>query len=322
METLTSIESFVRSAETGSFSAGARLLGLTPAAVSKNVATLERQLGIRLFQRSTRRLTLTEVGERFLLEVGSGLETVQMALANASLNQGKPAGVLKVSVAYAFGLTYLLPLMPRFLAMYPDIQPDWRFDNRQVDLINEGLDVAIGGGIEFSPGVVARELARPNLVVVAAPEFLSARNLQSTQDMPRSPADIQGWPGIVRRSSNTGRIQSWQLQTRQNEQAHVEPKVQIVLNDPDAICQAAVMGLGVALVPMPHALPYLAAGRLVRLLPAWYNDVGPLAIYFSSAKLLPAKTRVFVDFIVQHFRDQDLVRHFAGFDPLITHTSE
>lgn len=306
METLASIESFVRSAETGSFSAAARLLRLTPAAVSKNVATLERQLGIRLFQRSTRKLTLTEVGEQFLMEVGAGLEAVQMALANASLNQGKPSGVLKVSVAYAFGLSYLLPLMPRFLAIYPDIQLDWRFENRQVDLINEGLDVAIGGGIEFSPGVVARELARPDLIVVAAPEFMATRK------KPASPEDIHGWPAIVRRSSNSGRIQSWQLQTRQNEQAQVETKTQMVLNDPDAICQAAAMGLGLALVPMPHARSYLTEGTLVRLLPKWYNDVGPLAIYFSSAKLLPAKTRAFVDFIVQHFRDEDLAKKFAA----------
>lgn len=312
METLSSIESFVRSAETGSFSAAARLLGLTPAAVSKNVATLERQLGVRLFQRSTRRLALTETGESFLLEVGGGLERVQMALANASRNQGRPSGNLKVSMAFVFGQRYILPLIPQFLAEYPDIQLDWRLENRQVDLINEALDVAIGGGIELSPGIVARELARPHLVVVASPGFLAEHKT------PESPADIQGWKGIARRSANTGRIQPWGLQKGQArsqplEHAQVEPSVQVVLNDPDAICQAAAMGLGLALVPMPHALPYLEAGTLVRILPGWYSDVGPLAIYFSSAKLLPAKTRAFVDFIVEHFRERDWARQFAGY---------
>ena len=306
MESLVNIESFVRSAETGSFSAAARMLGLTPAAVSKNVAMLERQLNVRLFQRSTRRLSLTEAGERFLSEVGTGLETVQMALANASRNQGKPSGTLKVSVAYAFGQNYLLPLMPQFLAEYPDIQPDWRFENRQVDLINEGLDVAIGGGIELSLGVVARELARPHMIVVASPQFLQQRKI------PKTPVDIQDWPAIVRRSSNSGRIQPWELFNQHNERELVEIKAQLILNDPEAICQAAAMNLGIAFVPVPHAQPYLQAGTLIRLLPKWYCDVGPLAIYFSSAKLLPAKTRVFVDFIVDHFKKENLAKKFSA----------
>ncbi|HSX52354.1 MAG TPA: LysR family transcriptional regulator [Cellvibrio sp.] len=305
METLASIESFVRSAETNSFSAAARLLGLTPAAVSKNVATLEKKLGVRLFQRSTRRLTLTESGEAFLLEVSGGLDAVQAALANASRNRGQPSGRLKVSLAFAFGRQYILPLLAEFMAKYPDIQPDWRFENRQVDLIDEGIDVAIGGGIDFSPGVVARELARPYMVLVASPIFLSNKK------MPKVLADVSSWDAIVRRSSNTGRIQPWQLRNKNDEQEVIEPKARVILNDPEAMCNAALLHLGVALVPLPHVLPYLENGSLIRLLPQWYGDTGPLAIYFSSSKLLPAKTRVFVDFIVEHFRSNDLAKKFA-----------
>jgi DNA-binding transcriptional LysR family regulator len=307
METLASIESFVRSAETDSFSAAARLLGLTPAAVSKNVATLEGKLGVRLFQRSTRRLTLTEAGEAFLLEVSGGLDRIQSALANASRNRGQPSGTLKVSLAFAFGRQYILPLLADFMAQYPDIQPDWRFENRQVDLINEGLDVAIGGGIELSPGVVARELARPYMVLVASSRFLADKK------MPKALADIADWDAIVRRSSNTGRIQPWQLRSKNNEQELVEPNTRIILNDPEAICNAALMHLGVALVPLPHVLTYLQDGSLIRLLPKWYSDVGPLAIYFASSKLLPAKTRAFVDFIVEHFRREELAKKFSPF---------
>ncbi|MCE3253586.1 MAG: LysR family transcriptional regulator, partial [Cellvibrio sp.] len=240
METLASLESFVRSAETSSFSAAARLLGLTPAAVSKNVATLEGKLGVRLFQRSTRRLTLTEAGESFLLEVSGGLERVQSALANASRNRGQPSGTLKVSLAFAFGRQYILPLLANFMAQYPDIQPDWRFENRQVDLINEGIDVAIGGGIELSPGVVARELARPYMVLVASPVFLADKKI------PKVLADLSTWDAIVRRSSNTGRIQPWHLRSKNNEQETVEPNARVILNDPETICNAALMHLGVA----------------------------------------------------------------------------
>ena len=130
METLANLESFVRSAEAGSFSVAARRLSLTPAAVSRNVAILERNLGVRLFQRTTRKLTLTEAGERFLLAMQDHLQGLQAAIADAATDRGEPAGVLKVSMGLTFGADYILPLLPGFLARYPNIRPDWRFETR------------------------------------------------------------------------------------------------------------------------------------------------------------------------------------------------
>ena len=121
METLSNIQCFVRSAEAGSFAEAARRLGLTPAGVGKNVARLESNLGVRLFQRSTRRLTLTEAGERFLQEVGGSLEGIQTALANVSSVGNQPSGTLKVSMGLAFGRDYILPLLGEFLERYPDL---------------------------------------------------------------------------------------------------------------------------------------------------------------------------------------------------------
>ena len=112
METLANLECFVRSAETGGFSTAARRLSLTPAAVSRNVAMLERNLGIRLFHRSTRKLTLTEAGERFLLAVRGSLEELQASIASVATDRGEPAGVLKVSLGLTFGVDYILPLLP------------------------------------------------------------------------------------------------------------------------------------------------------------------------------------------------------------------
>ena len=167
MEALNLIESFIQSAETGSFSAAARRLGLTPAAVSKNVARLEAHLGVRLFQRSTRKLTMTPGGEQLWSDVGGPFASLQDAFARAAQHDGKPSGVLKVSMAVAFGREYLVPLLGGFLQAYPDIVPDWHFDNRAVDLIAGGFDAAIGGGIELTQGVVARDLARPCVIVAA-----------------------------------------------------------------------------------------------------------------------------------------------------------
>lgn len=175
METLANLESFVRSAEGRSFSVAARRLTLTPAAVSRNVAMLERNLGVRLFQRSTRKLTLTEAGERFLASIGGSLDALQSAIAAAADDKGAPAGPLKVSLSPTFGVEYILPLLPAFLQRYPLVRPDWCFENRPVDLIAESYDAAIGGGFELAPGVVSRPLAPIHLVAVASPAFMAGR---------------------------------------------------------------------------------------------------------------------------------------------------
>lgn len=306
METLASIESFVRSAEHGSFSAAARRLGLTPAAVSKNVAKLEADLDVRLFQRSTRSLTLTESGERFLREVSGGLSTIKGAVANLTSGDGQPAGTLRVSMSTSFGRDYILPLLGGFSKRYPAVLPDWHFENRQVDLVAEGYDAAIGGGIELSAGLVARELARAHVIVVASPSYLVGRR------PPRRPSDLAAHAGILRRSPATGRIRAFTLTNRTGAEAAVELQPRAILSDPEAICHAALQGIGIGLVPLPHALPFLKSGGLVRLLPGWYADVGPISIYFQKSKLLPKKTRAFVDFVVDHFRREKLARKLSA----------
>lgn len=299
MEPLSHLESFVRSAEGGSFSEAGRRLGLTPAAVSKNVARLEARLGVRLFQRSTRRLTLTQAGERFLHRVAGGLATLQDAVDDVARHDGQPAGTLKLSVGQAFGRDHVLPLLGDFLARYPGIVPDWQFDNRPVDLIGEGFDVAIGGGFELSPGLVARELGPIHGVVVAAPAYLAGRA------PPAHPDELAAFDALLRRSTPTGRIRAWTLRHAGGDEATVAlPRVRAIFNDPEAIAEATRLGLGAALLPMPFVEAALARGELVRLLPAWHQEMGATWLYYPRRELLPAKTRVFVDFVVERFRDQ------------------
>ncbi|WP_034295612.1 LysR family transcriptional regulator [Herbaspirillum sp. RV1423] len=307
MESLTSIECFVVSAEAGSFSAAARRLGLTSAAVGKNVARLESNLGVRLFQRSTRSLRLTEAGERFLQEVSGGLSAIQSAVANLASADGQPAGVLKVSMGTGFGREYIVPLLGGFLERYPAISPDWHFDNRPVDLITEGFDAAIGGGIELPPGIVARELAPAHRVLLASPQYLAQR------PPVRTPDDLEQHDGILIRSPQTGRVRSWTLRNRDGAQASINLKVKMTMSDPNAACEIAQMGMGITLAAMPHAVVYLKSGALMRVLPDWYVDGGMLALYFAAARLLPAKTRVFVDYVVEHFRHEELARRFSAF---------
>jgi DNA-binding transcriptional LysR family regulator len=306
METLANLQSFIRSAETASFSAAARRLALTPAAVSRNVATLERNLGVRLFHRSTRKLTLTDSGERFLFAIRENVEALQRAISGIATDAGEPAGVLKVSMGFNFGADYILPLLPAFLARYPGIRPDWQFTTQQIDLIAEGYDAAIGGGIEWGPGVVSRVLAPLHLIAVASPEYLKNRA------PPTDPTELEAYDGIAWRSSRTGRIRERIMRNAAGTEIPVKLKETIVLDDPEATCRAALLGLGVTLIAVPHALPHLERGALVRLIPQWYSEGGPISIYYASRTLLPSKTRVFVDFVVQAFKRDRLAERFAG----------
>jgi DNA-binding transcriptional LysR family regulator len=306
MGTLSNIECFVRSAESGSFAQAARRLGLTPAAVGKNVAKLESSLGVRLFQRSTRSLTLTEAGERFLREVEGGLNTLQGAMANLASSEGQPAGVLKVSMGVLFGRQYVMPLLAEFLARYPAVIPDWHFDNRAVDLIGEGYDAAIGGGFDLPPGAIARDLLPAHRIVLASPAYLAAN------PAPATPADLARHHGIMIRSPQTGRVRTWSLRNRDGQQAAIELKMRMTMGDPEAACQAACLGLGMTMVVKSLALPFLESGALVQVLPDWYVDGGSTAIYFPAQKLLPQKTRVFVDFIVEQFRRKGLAERCSA----------
>jgi DNA-binding transcriptional LysR family regulator len=306
METLANLESFVRSAETGSFSAAARRLALTPAAVSRNVALLERNLSVRLFQRSTRKLTLTEAGERFLVEIGGNLDALQAAIAAVSGERSEPAGVLKVSMAPTFGLAYVMPLLPAFIARYPMVRPDWHFENRQVDLIAEGYDAAVGGGFDLAPGVVSRALAPAHLVAVASPVYMAGRI------PPADPGGLTELGGIVLRSSRTGRVRVRTMRDAGGSEMPAQLAETIVVNDPAAMREAAILGLGVALLSVSDVLAPLERGELVRLLPGWYADAGVISIYYATRALLPAKTRVFVDFVIEAFERAGLAEKFAG----------
>jgi len=299
------LDAFITAADEGSFSAAARRLGLTPAAVSKSVAQFEARLGVRLFQRSTRRLALTTDGERLFGQVRLPWSEIGDALTELRQGAGKPAGTLKVALAHTVGREYFVPMMDEFVRRYPDVVPDLHFDNRQVDLVAQGFDVAIGGGIELTDALIARELARLRIVLVAAPAYLKAH------PAPAHPKDLARHRGLLRRSLGSGRLAPWALKNGAGEEVVASVRPVMVLDDPEAMARAAATGIGIAMLPLPHALPLVERGDLVRVLPKWYAEALPLSIYYTSRKLMPAKVRVFVDFIVAEFRSRGLAARFG-----------
>jgi DNA-binding transcriptional LysR family regulator len=228
------------------------------------------------------------------------------AIAGISGEGSEPSGVLKVSMGVSFGIDYLLPLLPDFLKRYPGIRPDWHFDNRQVDLVAEGFDAAIGGGFELMPGIVARTLAPVHIIAVASPAYMAGRT------PPHDPSALAAFDGIAMRSGQTGRVRHRTMRNAYGAEMAADLLQTIVVSDPAAMCKAALLGLGVTLIAMPDALPHLQSGALIRLLPYWYADAGPISIYYASRMLLPAKTRVFVDYVVEAFRREQFAERFAG----------
>jgi DNA-binding transcriptional LysR family regulator len=300
------LDAFIAAADEGSFSAAARRMGLTPAAVSKSVGQFEARLGVRLFQRSTRRLALTTDGERLYGQVRLPWGEIGDALTDLRQGAGKPAGTLKIALAHTVGREYFVPLMGEFVRRYPDVVPDLHFDNRQVDLIAEGFDVAIGGGIELTDALIARELARLRIVLVAAPAYLQAHAA------PGHPSELARHRGLLRRQLSSGRLAPWALKSEAGEEVVASVRPVMVLDDPEAIARAAATGMGIAMLPRPHALPLLERGDLVRVLPDWYAEARPLSIYYTSRKLVPAKVRVFVDYIVKEFQASGQAARFSA----------
>jgi DNA-binding transcriptional LysR family regulator len=217
------------------------------------------------------------------------------ALTDLRQGAGKPAGTLKVALAHTVGREYFVPLLGEFVHRYPNVVPDLHFDNRQVDLVAEGFDVAIGGGIELTDALIARELARVRIILVASPTYLK------TNRRPAHPKDLARHCGLLRRSLATGRLMPWALKNGEGEELVASVRPVMVLDDPEAMASAAATGIGIAMLPLPHARPLLESGALVRVLRDWYAETRPLSIYYTSRRLVPAKVRAFVDFIVREF---------------------
>lgn len=305
MDNLRGIVAFVTTVKAGSFSQAARSLGLTPAAVSKSIATLEAELGVRLFQRSTRSLALTEAGLRFHQQVEGGLRSIEAAVAAVSPHDGEPEGTLKISLAPAFGREHILPLMDDYLQRYPRVRLDWHFDNRQVDLIGEGFDACIGGGLELDSGVIARELAPLHLVMVASPAYLARH------PVPLQVEELAQHQCVQWRSPQTGRLRDWQLQ-RGSETQSLTVTPRIIVSDPDALCRAVLAGLGVGLVGMAHVREHLDSGALQRLLPEWHQSTSPITLYYASQRGQAPKLRSFIDFLLLKVRDTGLAQRLSA----------
>ncbi|MBI5719603.1 MAG: LysR family transcriptional regulator [Burkholderiales bacterium] len=293
MQSLRGVLGFVKTVAAGSFAGAARELGVTPVAVSKNVQRLERELGVRLLQRSTRRLGLTEEGRLFHERCAGPLQALASAHAQVKDSAGAPTGVVRVTSVSPFGRQYVAPLLPQFSSRYPRIRIELDIDDALSDMIAERYDVGIRVGMLRDGSMVAREIAPLPFVVCGAPAYLAARGT------PRVPDDLAGHNCLCLSSRGSGRALPWVLGAARTPMA---VHGNFACNDLTTLVTAALHGQGLACAPLPLVLPLLRAGALVPLLPDWLGHGHHVFVHYPSRRGLPARVRHFVNFLVDALR--------------------
>ena len=296
MDRLAALEAFVRVAETRSFSEAAKKLKASKSAVSRQVSALEAELGARLFHRTTRSLTLTEAGQGYYDRATRILADLDEANLAVSQLQAAPRGLLRVNAPMSFGFLHLAEAIPDFLSVYPDISVEMTMNDRFVDLVDEGFDVAVRIGALTDSSLIARRLAPIRRVLCASPAYFAARG------RPETPEDIKAHDCLCNSNIATGR--EWRFVGRDGKPIHIEVKGRLSANNGDALRVAALNGLGIVTLPTFIVGADLQAGRLVCALDDFLPQTLSLNAVYPHARHLSPKVRAFVDFLSRRFGPQ------------------
>lgn len=291
------IFSFVEASEHGSFSAAARKLGISPAAVSKNVAGLEKVLGVRLMNRTTRKVSLTEEGQAFLQQARIALEALESAVDNIVSKKMDTLGHVRVSTSAAFGRDYLLPALPGLLGLYPGLSVEADFDDRVTDLIKDGYDIAIRGGRIQDSTLITRPICNLKTVLVASPEYLASHGI------PVTPDSLYSHKLITRRFLG-GAVTPWNFKQDNGSIYSLNLEgAYLTLSAPEASLQAALSGLGIALVGIHHAYRYLQSGELHVILYGLHDPGNyELVIQYPHRSLIAPRVKVTVEYLLSEFK--------------------
>lgn len=295
MDTLDGLKTVVAVVETSSFTAASERLGISKALVSKYVGEVERSLGIRLFNRTTRQLALTEAGRRYYQQSVILLEQYAALVDNVTGEQSKPRGLLRISAPVTFGEMQLSPLLPEFLALYPDLQIELVLTNNAIDMLEEGIDVRLRiGGVDDS-NMIARHLTTFPLVLCASPTYIQQ------QGLPKTPQQVAEHRCIIDSNFRIGK--QWPIISPQGHAETIDVRSTIAANSPQAVREIAIAGGGIAMTPAFIVEDAINDGRLVTILPEYTTlEFGLFAIY-PHRKYVAKKVRCFIDFALAHFSE-------------------
>ncbi|MDP3842026.1 MAG: LysR family transcriptional regulator [Oxalobacteraceae bacterium] len=290
MDTLTSMRVFANVVEAGSFSGAADRLDMSRAMASKYVINLEDHLGTRLLNRTTRRLSLTESGTAYYERCVQIISDVQEAEQAVGQLTGTPRGTIKITMPVAYGLHRLGPVIADYVRLYPEVKLEISLNDRRIDLVEEGFDLAIRIGTLPESGLIARKLAVDRTVVCASPAYLQQHGV------PEVPADLARHSCLGYTYTSSG--DEWRLRSAESDAA-IRIAGSIKANNGDMLRLAACNGAGIIFQPLFIVQDDLHAGRLVQILGDYTSkDLGIYAVY-PSRKHLSAKVRTFVDFLVE-----------------------
>lgn len=292
MDTLTSMRVFQAVVESGSFAAAADHLNLSRGMVTKHVAALEQELGVRLLYRTTRRLTLTEIGSDYLARVSVILDQVDEASTAAGCKGGAPTGTLRLTAGVDFGQRRLGCVIAAFRKRYPKISVDLTLSNRHTDLVEEGFDLALRTDLQATDEKLAgRKLFGPlNNMLLSSPDYLAEHGT------PSEPMDLTGHNCLL----NKRRFEAnhWVFGVGENS-VSVPVRGSLSANNNIVLIDAARMGLGIILQPQVLVADDLESGRLVEVLPDWEKTSTTLYALYPERRFLPLKVRVFIDFLIE-----------------------
>ncbi|MGZ5132842.1 MAG: LysR family transcriptional regulator [Caldimonas sp.] len=288
MHGLQPLLAFSETAKRGGFAAAARELGSAPSTLAKAVGRLEASLGLRLFHRTTRQVTLTGDGERLFLRCQRVLAELEELQSQAAGARAAPSGALRIDMPIVFGRTVMLPLLARLLEQHPGLELDARLSDATVDLVKDSVDVAIRVGELHDSTLVARRFASQDLVLIASPAYLERHGT------PRSLDDLATHRHILYRIPGRGRDRAHQFSLKGRTVA-MQPAQGLRFNDGEAIVLAAGLGLGLAQVPDYMAAEAIAAGRVVEVLRQHRPPTMPIHAVMPGNRMVPARVRVLLD---------------------------
>ncbi|MDB4933414.1 MAG: Transcriptional regulator, LysR family [Labilithrix sp.] len=286
---LNRVSAFVRVVHDGSFTAAARALGLPKSSISRSVAQLEQDLGIRLLHRTTRQLHLTDAGAAFYERVSRALGDIDEATSAASDAQEELSGVVRITAPVDLGVWSLAPIVARFVRKNPKIRVELSLTGRVVDLVGEGFDLAVRAGPLRDSSLIARRVGALESVAYASPKYIERRG------RPEEPSDVAAHDCVVFRPTN-GKA-SWDLTRADGTKAVVEVTGPIATDDMSFVRKAVLAGAGIGVLPTFLCARAEQAGRLVRVLPGWALNGAVLHVAYPSARFVPQRVVVLREYL-------------------------
>jgi len=299
MDRLMALRAFSRVVELGGFTNAADSLQLSKTSVSDLVQSLEKHLGVRLLQRTTRRVTATAEGAAFYERCTHILADLDEAEASVMQARVAPKGRLRVDMPSGLARLFVIPRLAPFLARYPDLRLELGMGLRPVHLLDEGIDCVVRFGAQSDSSLVARRVGTMSHICCASPTYLREHAA------PRHPEELSAHQCITYVSGRTGRVMDWEFE-RAGQRIQLTLDGVLAVNDQDGNIIAGLMGIGIAKVANYMARPYLESGQLVQVLTDWRAEQFPISVMYAQSRHLSAKLRIFVDWVSELIQEDPI----------------